>query len=296
MEARNRRQNLIFQGVPENKAETWEDTRRKIGDILTGIGVTELACHIDVAHMIGRYEGYPRLVIAWFKTRSAQKLTRKLWAQLEARQIRVYDDYSEETRRVRKELMKFIRSARAEGFRATLSYKTAVIDGRSYTLDDLISGEGVMEHLHVSQFESRKRPGVTQEGRPLDAKLVHRYEEGDKEEATVSGDKVNTGSVVLGEGAMGKAVVPEVKSGGAEDGKQLNPTLVGKKIQGNRRWNRGDRQIEKISRENIATIFSTDEEHARKKGLVTQIKIFRMSQKRITAMFTLQYHCNLHHI
>jgi hypothetical protein len=174
MEDQSRRQNLIFYGIDEGETESWAETEQKVKTICEG--TLEIGAPlIDRAHRLGKptrmrddeprdrqetstsepgtyagnnNNGRPkqnsRPVIVNFTTwKEKEEVLRAARACFKGQRtpFRVVEDYSEETRSVRRRLIAFIDKVKSDqpDARVFLRYDKLVINGKMFELNDDMS-------------------------------------------------------------------------------------------------------------------------------------------------------------
>ncbi|XP_065665629.1 uncharacterized protein LOC136087051 [Hydra vulgaris] len=126
LEDQSRRNNLRFNGVEESENESWEDSERKIQEVLKyKFGFTN-DLEIERAHRIGRNEKgvkKNRTIIVKFlnyKERNA------VFEKFRNEKLYVNEDFSERTTEIRKKLFKEAKELRAKGKFAKVIYNKLI--------------------------------------------------------------------------------------------------------------------------------------------------------------------------
>ena len=130
IEDRNRRNNLRFNGLLENAAETWDDTDRKLQSFFTNkLGLENIV--VERCHRTGKKEaGRNRTIVAKFlnyrdKVEVLNKFRElKLWEE----NIYLNDDFSKKTLEIRKNLFAEAKERRKNNLYAKVEYKTLVTE------------------------------------------------------------------------------------------------------------------------------------------------------------------------
>ena len=129
LEDRSWRNNLRFDGIPEEKNETWEDCERKVENLLKNkLGIEGIK--IERAHRTKgkkKDNSKPKTIVC--KLHSYKDKARILGSskKLKDTDYFINEDFSKETLEYRKELWKEVKSLREEGKIAYLNYKKVVI-------------------------------------------------------------------------------------------------------------------------------------------------------------------------
>ena len=139
LENRSRRNNLCFDGIPEDKNETWMTTEHKIKQVLTDhLDVKTEDFSIERAHRVGKVKSQadykPRTVIAKFlsyKTREQVLNKKKL---LKGKNIFIREDFSDKIQEKRRELIPQMYEARRNNMIAFLRYDKLITRPRMPTV------------------------------------------------------------------------------------------------------------------------------------------------------------------
>lgn len=132
LEDRNRRNNLRFDNVSEeNENETWDESERKVKEVIKEIGLDSKNIKIERAHRVGskRVGRKNRTIVVKFldyKDRAdvIKKYREcKFWEQ---RKTFINEDYSDYTLGLRKELLARAKSLRANGDYAKVIYNRLI--------------------------------------------------------------------------------------------------------------------------------------------------------------------------
>ena len=122
LEDRSRLDNLRFDGIPEYKNETWADTEDILKDTLREqLGMNNIK--IERAHRIGtNTQSTCRTIIAKFTSYKTKERILKEARNPKPKDIWIYEDFSKETVKTRKELWKKVRELRSQNKYAILVY------------------------------------------------------------------------------------------------------------------------------------------------------------------------------
>lgn len=177
MENQNRRDNLVFYGIPESDRETWEESEKKVRDHVTkhldmDRAKSDVELPIERAHRVGkRSTGRERPVVVRFtrwkdKEEILQKARQKTreWRERSSEdvgsdgRIRVSEDFSTRVREIRRKLVNYMQTLRQNqpNTRMSLRFDKLFVDGRVFTYD--IESEAVVEiGLNEGTFDTRVR-------------------------------------------------------------------------------------------------------------------------------------------
>ena len=123
LEDRNRRNNLRIDGLKENDHESWEDSERKVKDLIKNKLAIEENIIIERAHRIGKKEhGKNRSIIFKLQSWKQKEVIIKNSNKLRNTGIYVNEDFSDETMLIRKELFKQMKKERDDGKFAKVIY------------------------------------------------------------------------------------------------------------------------------------------------------------------------------
>ena len=122
LEDRSRRDNLRFDGIPEYKNETWADTEDILKDTLREqLGMNNMK--IEGAHRTGtNTQSTCRTIIAKFTSYKTKERILKEAKNQKPKDIWIYEDFSKETVKIRKELWERVRELRSKNKYAILVY------------------------------------------------------------------------------------------------------------------------------------------------------------------------------
>lgn len=123
LEDRNRRNNLRIDGIKESDNESWEESERKVKDLIREKLKIEDNIMIERAHRIGKKEdGKKRSIIFKLQSWKQKEAIIKNSNKLKNTGIYVNEDFSDETMLIRKELFKQMKKARDDGKFAKVVY------------------------------------------------------------------------------------------------------------------------------------------------------------------------------
>ena len=156
LEDQSRRKNLIFYDLEEDDKEDWATSEKKVRNVIKdSLKLNEETIEIERAHRLGRkieqneraagQNRRPRPVIVKF-SRFKQCDTILQTAKQELRNkdsaIRVSEDYSQEVREVRRNLIPFLQQKRTENgpnVKVYISFDKLVVGNKRYIWDDKVS-------------------------------------------------------------------------------------------------------------------------------------------------------------
>ncbi len=152
----NRRENLILEGLEDNKNETDEMLLEKMQSVFRNnlqVGDVEMI-KFDRFHRLGRYNSSrQRAVIIrfnWYRDRMRVWERRK---NLKGSKLFLKEDFSHTTKEARGTLYPYLRAAISAGKRATQVGDKLLIDGTRYSVDDIAA----LDILFGKQDESEWR-------------------------------------------------------------------------------------------------------------------------------------------
>lgn len=171
LENYERRNNLLFSGVSEDKWEKAELTTSKIIECCASINITVTEHAFVSVHRLGRsppekqekeHRGAgarprrPRIIIARFVNREVKDA---VWNNRHLMKEGVYvdEDVSKETRAARQELRPYLKAAKQQGKKATFRDDKVFIEGKLYSKDNLAE---LPPELHSEQIFNQKLDGV----------------------------------------------------------------------------------------------------------------------------------------
>ncbi|XP_065681445.1 uncharacterized protein LOC136095126 [Hydra vulgaris] len=128
-EDRNRRNNIRIYGLRENERETWQNTEQKLQTIFNEqLQLKNIV--IERAHRIGKvYNNMdtPRTVILKLLNYKDKELILKNAKKLKGKGIFINEDFSEETNKIRRNLIEKMKIARNSGKYAVLAYDKLIV-------------------------------------------------------------------------------------------------------------------------------------------------------------------------
>lgn len=129
LENRSRRNNLRFDGIPEDKDEDWKVSEAKIKKLLNEkLGMDE-DIEIDRAHRSGKIErnGKNRVIIARFTNYKTKEVILKNSNKLKDTGFYINEDFAEETQKLRASLVPEMKRMRAEGKFAIIKFDKLIV-------------------------------------------------------------------------------------------------------------------------------------------------------------------------
>ncbi|XP_066265890.1 centrosomal protein of 85 kDa-like [Branchiostoma lanceolatum] len=130
LENQSRRSNILIDGVPDARDETWSQCEQKVKSLMKEkLKLDPMSIEIERAHRNGRYQdgGRPRPIVAKllrFKDRDTIVQRAKY---LKGSNIYINEDFSEMVRQKRKELIPKMKEARERGDIAYLKFDKLII-------------------------------------------------------------------------------------------------------------------------------------------------------------------------
>ena len=144
LENRSRRQNIVIRGVHEDEKESWEQTEKKVRDVISerlNISVTEQM--VERAHRTGkRNPGRDRPIVCKLLSDKTKSEILKNCKKLRGSKIFIEQDYSYRVRAERQKLKVHMTEARKKGHYAYLHFRYLNIDGKNFSLNDLETDSG----------------------------------------------------------------------------------------------------------------------------------------------------------
>src|SRR5258705_3934811 len=132
---RGRRNNLLFQGIEDKATESWDESEKTVMDFDTYFDLfnSKNPPRFDRVHRLGAFrKGYARPIIARFTFYKEKALVLSKARNLKGSSYFMSEDFSIETREIRKELYPLMLKARSQGKRANLVVDKLKIEGRVY--------------------------------------------------------------------------------------------------------------------------------------------------------------------
>lgn len=137
LENRSRRRNMVFYGVADNdQFETWDKSEQLIKDICkTNLGI-ELKS-VERAHRVGRYDSKAkRPIIVSLSSFKEKQIILSNTRKLKGTAYGIDEDYSPETRAIRKKLWKYAKVKKADKRnKVKLSFDKLIVNGRAFHWD-----------------------------------------------------------------------------------------------------------------------------------------------------------------
>lgn len=128
LEDRNRRNNLRIDGINENLNETWEESEKKVKDLIRDTMKIEENICIERAHRVGRKDqGKTRPIIFKLQNWKQKELILKNSSKLKNSGFYINEDFSDETVQIRKNLFKEMKHKREQGKFAKVVYDKLVV-------------------------------------------------------------------------------------------------------------------------------------------------------------------------
>jgi hypothetical protein len=138
LEGFSRRSNVVLYNVEEEEGENWSRSEKKVLDIFQRFLKLQFEYYsIERAHRIGGKGSNPRPIVVKFNNYKDKLKVLSRSKYLKGTKIGVAEDYTEEVRKIRVQLKEHLIAARREGRHAVLRFDKLIIEGRSYTLDQL---------------------------------------------------------------------------------------------------------------------------------------------------------------
>lgn len=136
LENRSRQQNLVFYGVDDNnRADTWDQSE----NLITTICKEELQIDlhsIQKAHRVGRYtESGKRPIVVNFSSYKEKQSVLTNAKKFKGSPYSVDQDYSPETRDIRKRLWEYAKAKRTDKDEVKLKGDRIVINGQAFVWD-----------------------------------------------------------------------------------------------------------------------------------------------------------------
>ncbi|KAI8488105.1 Tetraspanin-8 [Branchiostoma belcheri] len=131
IENQSRRNNLIFDGIKDDRKETWEQSETKVKEVLRNkLRLNTDSIEIERAHRNGKPGDRPRpIVVKLLRYKDKQNILRQA-KMLKGTQIFINEDFSDKIRQKRKDLQPALRAARERGQVAYIRFDKLVISDR----------------------------------------------------------------------------------------------------------------------------------------------------------------------
>ena len=174
LENRSRRNNLCFDGIPEepeSQSESWRKSEKKVLKILNDKMELPGDIKIKRAHRVGtrRQAGNPRSIVVKFLSYKDRERVMKERRKLKGTRVFVREDYSDRVAETRRQLYPDMLEARRNGKIAYLRYNKLIVHDRptrafgfrpgfgrnwqDYNLDEAGNLNATSEHLQQEQDE-----------------------------------------------------------------------------------------------------------------------------------------------
>lgn len=127
LENQSLRNNILIDGLSDKATETWEDTERKVCDMLNNnLKLESRAIEIEHAHRTGKFRGNsdkPHSVfVKLLRFKDKQLILSKAKSHLKNTHIYINEDFADVVRKKRADLVPALKEARARSDYAFLSY------------------------------------------------------------------------------------------------------------------------------------------------------------------------------
>ena len=129
IEDRSRRNNLRFEGIKDDLNEDWAESEKKLKIVIqNNLGLDVDNIIIERAHRIGKKnDKKDRIIVARFLNYKDREVILKSRFKLKDTGIYINEDYSDETIKIRNDLMPQVKRYRSEGKFAFLQYDRVVV-------------------------------------------------------------------------------------------------------------------------------------------------------------------------
>ncbi|KAI8514789.1 hypothetical protein Bbelb_073800 [Branchiostoma belcheri] len=130
LENQSRRNNLLFDGVADNKQENWSQCEQKVRDILKDkLKLDPLKIEIERSHRNGKFQedGRPRPIVVKLLRYKDKEVIMQRAKNLKGSNIFINEDFSDAVRQKRKELLPEMRAQRERGNIAFLRFDRLVV-------------------------------------------------------------------------------------------------------------------------------------------------------------------------
>jgi hypothetical protein len=161
LESFSRRSNLLIYNVPEDKNETWKQCEKLVVDIVTSrMRIKLTSDDIERAHRIGRPSNRSRPIVVKFSNYKKKVELLSSISLLKGSNINITEDYTHRVRMIRNELKSYMLNARRDGEYAALRYDRLLINGKTYSLEELKrrTTESVCRFQDVGKTSSDSSP------------------------------------------------------------------------------------------------------------------------------------------
>ena len=130
LENQSRRSNVIIDGIPDVKSESWSDAEIKVKNVFTDhLKIDPKLIEIERAHRVGKYDptGRPRSIVAKLLRFKDKEEIFKRSKNLKGTNIYINEDFSESVRQKRKDLLPQLKAERQKGNIAYLKFDKLVV-------------------------------------------------------------------------------------------------------------------------------------------------------------------------
>ena len=130
LENQSRRSNVIIDGIPDVKSESWSDAEIKVKNVFTNhLKIDPKLIEIERAHRVGKYDptGRPRSIVAKLLRFKDKEEIFKRSKNLRGTNFYINEDFSESVRQKRKELLPQLKAERQKGNIAYLKFDKLVV-------------------------------------------------------------------------------------------------------------------------------------------------------------------------
>lgn len=138
LENQSRRNNILIDGVPDNKQENWSQCEQKVREILKDkLKLDPLKIEIEHAHRNGKFQedGRPRPIVTKLLRYKDKEVIMQRAKYLKGSNIFINEDFSEAVRQKRKDLLPEMRAARERGNVAFLRFDRLIVHPPRDTLN-----------------------------------------------------------------------------------------------------------------------------------------------------------------
>ena len=149
LKSQSMRNNLVFGNIPEQTAETWEQSEEKLRLFLNEkmkIAMDQVnAIKFERVHRMGNFSqnsAHPRKLVAKFVYFKDREYVRRQRENLHDTDYFLHEQFPPEVAARRRAHIPALKSARRQGRRAWLSYDTLYVDGRPVSDDDAATTAG----------------------------------------------------------------------------------------------------------------------------------------------------------
>ncbi|GFR86108.1 SH3 domain protein [Elysia marginata] len=135
LESRQKRNNLIFHGIPQTDSrETWEECEKKIKKAIAEKLEISEEIKIDRAHWLFSRSS-PRPIVVCFTEFKQRESVLRARGNLSGTGVSVQEDYTPRVRAIRKELAPHLTRLRNEGKKAKMVYDHINVEGERFDID-----------------------------------------------------------------------------------------------------------------------------------------------------------------